>query len=91
MPTSVKVLVGVSLVYGVLMIAAWIAAFVLWPEQAIRAADEALVALFYQLAAPFAVGLLSGVMSGLIVARMLEAERKQKSDPATGSPSASSD
>ena len=86
MPTSVKVMVGITLVYGVLLIAAWVAAFVLRPEQAIRAADEALVALFYHLLAPLAVGLVSGVLSGLVVAMMLESKRTQKSDLATGAP-----
>lgn len=89
MPTSVKIIVGVTLVYGVLailVIAAWIAFFVLRPEQAIRTADEALVALFYELAAPLAIGLVSGVLSGLVVAMMLESKRGAKSDLATGAP-----
>lgn len=87
MPTSVKVLVGVSLACGVLAIAIWIAAFVLRPdEQAIETTGEVLESLFYNLAAPLAVGSVSGVVSGLVVAMMLESKRGLKSDPATGSP-----
>lgn len=83
MPTKVKVLLGVSLACGVLAIAAWIAALVLWPEQALEITEN----LFYRLLAPLAVGLVSGVTSGLVVAMMLESKRGPKSDPATGSPS----
>ncbi len=82
MPTNVKVIVGVTIVCGVLVIAAWIAALVLWTEQAIEITED----LFYHLAAPLAVGLASGVVSGLVVAMMLESKRTRKSDPATGAP-----
>ena len=67
---------GVTLACGVLAIAAWIAALVLWPEQAIEITGN----LFYQLLAPLTIGLVSGVTSGLIVAGMLESKRGLKAD-----------
>lgn len=84
MPTGVKVILGVTIVYGVLVIAVWIAtAFVLWPEQTIETTEN----LFNRLLAPLAIGSVSGVISGLTVAMMLESKRGPKSDPTTGAPS----
>lgn len=84
MPTRVKVLVGVTIVCGVLVIAAWIALLFLQTEQAIKTTER----LFNQLLAPLAIGSVSGVLSGLVVAMMLESKRKRKSDSATGAPPA---
>lgn len=83
MPTKVKVLLGVTIVCGVLVIAAWIAFLFLRPEQAVKATGD----LFYRLLAPLAIGSVSGILSGLVVAMMLESKREPKSDPATGAPS----